>query len=119
MKNDAYYTDFFGVDEPDSACQADLLRGKIKIYEVPLEYRDADAYSRAIRSVLGGVDGSAALHTEFKLIESLLLQDILTLYVSNRPRSNELRRVYEFYLADPDNPFYDFAKRTRPWISLS
>lgn len=74
----------------------DLLYGRLRIYQVPPEHRGHTAYIMAIRWARGA-DGNESDFTEKKLIEHLLLSDIMETYRAGDPRYNEIYALYDSY----------------------
>lgn len=76
----------------------DLLDGKIKIYDVPFQYRDSSAYRFAHMAASAPVynsDRSLLYKLERKLIETQLLNDILECRRQHLEwKENYLRYVY-------------------------
>lgn len=79
----------------DSQCEEDLLDGKIKIYEVPILYRDTSAYCYACRAVR--VLNKEESEVEKKLIENQLLADIMECRKNKWDREKVLRKFYYDY----------------------
>lgn len=74
----------------------DLLDGKIKIYDIPQKHRTDMAFIYAIRWARDFCERQDA-YTEKKIIEHLLLSDIIQAAQSKDPRYSELHFLYEGY----------------------
>ena len=92
-QNESYYKR----DREDNAPYLDdLLCGKLRIYDVPPEYRLIDAYIYAIRWARDYCDKQYA-YTEKKLIEHFLLSDIIETYRTGDPRYEQIYGLYNSY----------------------
>lgn len=84
----------------DAPYLRDLLRGKLRIYDVPPEFRTEDAYiyaARWARDVCREIEAG----TEKRLIEYQVLSDMIALRKTVPGRCEELRRFhYNYYASD-------------------
>lgn len=99
-KDENYYK-----QEPygDAPYLNDLLRGKLRIYDVPLEYRSRIAYVYAMRWARDACSKEYA-YMEKKLIEHILLNDIIETYKRGDPRYRELYWLHGSYY-DPNGSY--------------
>lgn len=95
----------------DTPYLQDLLNGTLRIYEVPPKYRTEYAYIFAMRwardycrkdcAYAPETPGQQFAYTEKRLIEYLLLSDIMETYRTKDRRYEELYRLHAQYY-DPD-----------------
>ena len=80
----------------------DLLTRKLKISEIPIEYRTPTAYIYACRAIRGLPEG--CLFTEIPLIEMQLLSDINEWYRrGDREKARELKGKHRDYFLDQEH----------------
>lgn len=89
-------------ESEDSSFKMDLHHGKIKIYEVPFEYRTRNAYLYAHEYTLAVYDGSEKARRK-KLDLELLKHQLLDDIIENEKRgltgrAESLRGFYDSYI---------------------
>lgn len=77
MKDKDYYTKSYDKYSQNTKCQCDLEEGKIKIYEVPFEYRDGLAYVLARKAIRLGDLKRECRKKEKRLLAEQLMDDII------------------------------------------
>ena len=77
MENKDYYTKSYDEYSQNTKCQCDLGEGKIRIYEVPFEYRDGLAYVLARKAIRIGSLKNKYKKKEKRLLAEQLMNDII------------------------------------------
>ena len=77
MKDKDYYTKSYDKYSQNTKYQCDLEEGKIRIYEVPFEYRDGLAYVLARKAIRLGDIKRECRKKEKRLLAEQLMGDII------------------------------------------
>lgn len=96
MKNKDYYAKSYDEYSQNTKCQCDLEEGKIRIYEVPFEYRDGLAYVLARKAIrIGGLKRECR-KKEKRLLAEQLMNDIIVCK-TYREKGSDLPSKYPEY----------------------